>query len=184
MTEKEIFQEEIVRWRTESRVSAHPRPSKTGLQSVVEARTRHPLHHHRIMKMGERSQKRYARLFASLVTSHAKRWYEEKLLSYFEDIESDWGKSNNLRIAQLLCLKFGERIEWLEPMISKDAVCSANYAFGNASRFEAGESVIRQDAVLWEKYRKRFLPESTKLKETRSDSPRISLPSIVRYAWS
>ena len=82
------------------------------------------------MQASESSLRKFAILFASLVTSEAKRWYIEKLQSYFDDFGSEHGQAINLIIARLLCLQFGERMECLEPMIAKDATCSLNYALG------------------------------------------------------
>ena len=181
-TEKELFKEDIQRWRRVTR-AANCNPSNFGVQAMVEARARHPSEEQWLVQASESSLKRFAILFASLVTSEAKRWYIEKLQSYFDDFESEHGQAINLIVARLLCLRFGERMECLEPMIAKDATCSLNYALGMGERFVEGEDKIRKDWGLWEKYRKKILGESSVMQSQRTIQ-RLSLPKNVRYEWS
>lgn len=181
-TDKELFKEDIQHWRRVTN-AANCNPSGFGVQAMVEARVRHPSEEQWLMRASESSLKRFAILFASLVTSKAKRWYMEKLHSYFDDFESEFGQRVNLKIARLLCLRFGESMECLEPMIAKDAICSLNYALGMGERFVDGEEKIRKEWGLWEKYRKKILGESS-VKQSQRIYQRLSLPTNVRYEWS
>lgn len=181
-SEKEIFNDEIQRWRNATK-GAHPRPGDLGVQAVVEARERLPSDELCLLSGRESSLRKYVLLFASLVTSDAKRWYTNKLHSYFSDFESEVGKEVNLTFARSLCLRFGERIERLEPMIAKDAVCSLNYALGIGERFPEGEDQIRKNWGLWETYRTKVLGESS-VKKKQPIPERLSLPKNVRYEWS
>ena len=180
-TEKELFKEDIQRWRSKTK-AAHNNPSNFGTQALVEARVRHPTEERWLSHASESSLRKFAILFASLVTSDAKRWYIEKLQSYFDDFESEFGQAVNLKVARLLCSRFGEPMEILEPKIALDAVCSLNYALSIGERFPEGEERIRKDWGLWEKYRTKVLGESFVKKKP---SPmRLALPENVRYEWS
>ena len=181
-TEKELFKEDIQRWRRVTK-GAHWNPSKFGVQAMVEVRERHSSEERWLVHTSESSLKKYAILFASLVTSDAKRWYIEKLQSYFDDFESEYGQAVNLRVARLLCLQFGEPMEFLESRIAQDAICSLNYALGIGERFTEGEVKIRKDWGLWEKYRTKVLGESS-VKRNQPIPERLSLPKNVRYEWS
>ena len=181
-TEKELFKEDISRWRRVTK-AANTYPSNYGVQAMVEARVRHPSEERWLVHASESSLKRFAILFASLVTSDAKRWYIEKLQSYFDDFESEFGQAVNLMVARLLCLRFGEPIEFLEPKIARDAVCSLNYALGIGERFPEGEEQIRENWGLWEKYRTKVLGESS-VKKKKPILERLTLPKNVRYEWS
>jgi hypothetical protein len=181
-TEKELFKEDIQRWRRVTR-AATCYPGNFGVQAIVEARTRHPSEERWLASASENSLRKFAVLFASLVTSDAKHWYIEKLKSYFNDFESEYGQAVNLKVARLLCLRFGERMECLEPMIAKDAICSLNYALGMGERFVEGEDQIRKHWGLWEKYRTKILGESS-VKRSQRTYERLSLPTNVLYEWS
>jgi hypothetical protein len=181
-TEKELFNEDIQQWRLVTK-AANCNPLTYGVQAMAEARVRQPNERQWLARVSEASVKRYAMMFASLVRSVAKRWYVEKLQSYFSDFESEHGQEVNLKIARLLCLHFGERMECLEPMIAKDATCSLNYALGMGERFVEGEDKIRKEWGLWEKHRKKILGESS-VKQSPRGYQRLSLPTNVRYEWS
>ena len=181
-TEKELFKEDIQRWRSVTK-AAHNNPSKFGVQAMVESRERHSSEERWLVHASESSLKKFAILFASLVTSDTKRWYIEKLQSYFNDFESEYGQAVNLRLARLLCLRFGEPLEFLESRIAQDAACSLNYALGIGERFAEGEAQIREDWGLWEKYRTKVLRESS-VKKKQPIPERLSLPKNVRYEWA
>ena len=182
-TEAEVFKEQIQSWRNTT-TAAHPRPLKSGTQGLAEDRKRYITRERWLVHGSSARLEKFARLFASLVTSDAKHWYEKKLNAYFDDFESEVGQSVNLKIARLLCRRFGQRIESLEHKIATDAICSFNYALSNSDRFLEGEDVIRKDTDLWIKYENKFFrkaPETTKRKYYTS---RLMLPSNIRYEWS
>ncbi len=180
-TEEEVFKEEVQAWRAQSQL-AHRNPLRNGTQGRAEERRRSVSADRRLLRSSPATQEKYARLFASLVTSEARRWYCEKLKSYFDDFVSEVGKEVNLPIARLLSRRFGQRIEWLEPMIAKDAVCSMNYAVENGERFIEGEAAIRGLPELWKKYQQRFFKTEKSQIKWNSEGPRVMLPTNIKTA--
>lgn len=180
-TEEEVFAEEIRAWRSQN-PGAHPYPMRNGTQGLAEDRRRDIDRDRCLLRCSQTTIEKYARLFASLVTSDVRRWYTEKLKSYFKDFESEVGHEVNLPIARLLCRRFRQRVQWLEPMIAKDAVCSMNYALGMGERFIDGETVIRDTPKLWATYQKKFFKPEKEGKR-QSERPRLTLPAGIRTAW-